>query len=90
MFKEDKILTFIILLLLFLLSTVMFKMYTKYNVYNIESFGSHKNIPDWREENILQKNEKVYKDWIKRDDMIKVFGDKLNNLFQFYIDGVYI
>lgn len=90
MFKEDKILTFIIILLLFLLSSVMVQMYTKYNVYNIESFGSHKNIPDWREKNILQKNDKVYKDWIKRDDMIKVFGDKLNNLFQFYIDGVYI
>lgn len=73
MFEEDKILTFVIVILLFLLSFTMMNMYNKNNIYNIENFNSHKNIPEWREKYILKKNNQIYNNWIKRDNILKLF-----------------
>ena len=72
--------TFVLSVCLIVLGMIVVQLYQQYTIYSIESFDSLRTDPDWRERNIIRKNQKTLKYWNLKDTLLNAMGDKFSTL----------
>jgi hypothetical protein len=76
-----------------LLTIMIVQLYKNQTVFYLENFDSSPNYPDWRERQIVAKNNKVLNEWNHKDLMFNTITSKFGrlNLNPFNdVEGVYL
>ena len=84
---------YLVIIVLILISIVIVQIYKNQTMFYLENFDSSPNYPDWREKQIVAKNNKVLNTWNHRDLMFNRITSKFGrmNLNPFNdVEGVYL
>lgn len=76
-----------------LLCVVIVQLYKNQTVFYLENFDSTPNYPDWREKQIIAKNERVLNDWNTKDLLFNTITSKFGRMNlndKGDVEGVYI
>ena len=82
------------IIVIILLSIMIVQLYKNQTVFYLENFDSSPNYPDWRERQIVAKNNKVLNEWNHKDLMFNTITSKFGRLnlnpFNDDVEGIYL